>query len=369
MLFVFISHFSYAYFRLNDASLLWTLFGGIGMVASPTFMIISGTMLGYLYALNNKNFSRIRLKLIDKGLFLVIAGHVIITLAHIPIAGGIQKAVRWGFITDIIGFSIILGPLLIDKIDFRWRIFGSISLFVMNWILIFSWYPENIILVFLKETFVGVFKGELKIYEYNFPAIPWFALYFLSSCLGEKIGQSVLDQKRSNITRLIFRLAIISLSLALILFLFPYLLTWAVQGMTLVHLRVFFDPFQKLPPSLGYFFCYGGCGLMITFLLFKFNTIRLVSKIIEYTSIIGKTSLFVFLIQYFIYFTVFPLLALNYTLFWPVYFVLPIVLIFYVAKFWYTAGFNRYMTFGFIFTFVNNKNNLRKKSGLKVNNY
>jgi hypothetical protein len=79
-------------------------------------MIMSGVMLGYLHRSNANKFQRIQTKLIDRGLFLLTIGHVLIALAHSGVAGGILEAFNWGFITDAIGVSIINFPVLFTGI-------------------------------------------------------------------------------------------------------------------------------------------------------------------------------------------------------------------------------------------------------------
>ena len=64
----------------------------LSMIAFPAFMIMSGVMLGYLHRSNANQFQRIQTKLIDRGLFLLTIGHILIALAHSGVAGGILEA-------------------------------------------------------------------------------------------------------------------------------------------------------------------------------------------------------------------------------------------------------------------------------------
>src|SRR5262245_65843957 len=81
MLFVFLSHFGLIYFTDTNATLL-ALSQDIGRVATPTFMIISGVMAGYLFE-SRQDFSGMRTKLRDRGLFYLVAGHLAITAATV----------------------------------------------------------------------------------------------------------------------------------------------------------------------------------------------------------------------------------------------------------------------------------------------
>jgi len=350
MFFVFISHFGYVYFGLNDRQLLWSLFAGIGMVASPTFMIISGCMLGYLYRLQYRDFRRIKIKLIDRGLFLITIGHVLIMMAHVSLAGGIRNAIPWVYITDAIGISIILGPLLIARVSRRIRIHLSLMLFAVNWLLVLFWSPGNTFLHLIKETFVGDFEANLKIYRYLFPILPWFALYFASSSLGEKIGEMDLRGDRLKIRRLFLQIGIMGITASLLLSMPLILKRLSVMNSADVDtiLHVFSNPFQKLPPSLPYYLLYGGIGMIITYLLFHLNMWKFTKRIVDVASIIGRTSLFVFIIQYCVYYTLLYSLKLKYSNYWPVIFAFSMIPMILLAKFWDRNGYNRFITVGLV---------------------
>jgi peptidoglycan/LPS O-acetylase OafA/YrhL len=66
MLFVLISHFSFTYFP-DQLSVTPTVLRTIGMVASPTFMIINGLLIGFLCRLvaATSNISALRLPIAD----------------------------------------------------------------------------------------------------------------------------------------------------------------------------------------------------------------------------------------------------------------------------------------------------------------
>jgi hypothetical protein len=57
----------------------------IAMIASATFMVTSGKMLGNLFTLNPKDFARTRKKYLNRGLFLLIVAHVLIKTAFLPL--------------------------------------------------------------------------------------------------------------------------------------------------------------------------------------------------------------------------------------------------------------------------------------------
>jgi len=116
MLFVLISHFGLTYFGRNGQAHLEDWFERVGKVASPTFMVLSGMMGGFLYAMRRDSFRAIRMRLADRGLFFLTFGHVVIAVAHVPRFGRFDWALYEVFITDTIAFSIIVGPFLVEAL-------------------------------------------------------------------------------------------------------------------------------------------------------------------------------------------------------------------------------------------------------------
>ena len=77
MFFVVLSHFASMYFVEPElAGWCWALVR-VGMIATPTFVILSGMLLG-VHHLAGPRFSRIQTRLIDRGLFLVLASHALV---------------------------------------------------------------------------------------------------------------------------------------------------------------------------------------------------------------------------------------------------------------------------------------------------
>ena len=71
MLFVCLSHFDYVYLRGTPShELQFTIVQRMAMLASPTFIIISGLLLGFLYRTRPEGMPALKAKFIDPGLFL-----------------------------------------------------------------------------------------------------------------------------------------------------------------------------------------------------------------------------------------------------------------------------------------------------------
>jgi hypothetical protein len=71
MLFVCLSHFDYVYLRGTPPhELQFTVVHRIAMLASPTFIVISGLLLGFLHRTRPEGMPALKAKFIDPGLFL-----------------------------------------------------------------------------------------------------------------------------------------------------------------------------------------------------------------------------------------------------------------------------------------------------------
>ncbi|MGA9362883.1 MAG: acyltransferase family protein [Bacteroidota bacterium] len=336
MLGVFLSHFAYGYFNrgVTVSYLPWLFY--VAMLASPMFMIISGVVLGFLYETHKENFEKIKLKLIVRGLFLMGVGHILIVIAHIPAAGSIVGALHWGFITDIIGMNLVIGPLLIGLIRPRERIAFGVLLYAFSIVVGLAWHPTAFALQVFKEMIFGEEYGKGVFTEF-FPFIPWFSLYFLSSCIGERIGRYHLQNNTTRMAALVFKVAVGSLCSVLVLKVGFYLVNvWGLLPDSAPLFRALVSLFHKRPPLPGYFLFFGGVGLLLLFALLKFERQdRLSREFSKVLVMVGRTSLFVFIVQYYVYFGIFTELRLPYSPLWPAYFLLSVAFILLLSKMWY----------------------------------
>lgn len=342
MLFVFLSHFAQSYILPTGKFGLLSVMYLVSMVASPTFMLISGTVLGYLYDTHKDDFGPLKQILIGRGLFLLTLGRILIMLAHIPVAGGFRQMLGWGFITDAIGISVILGSLTIGHLRPSLRFLIGLCLYALSWWVILTWFPNGNLLKSIKYLLFGPLSGyQNLIYADVFPLVPWFGIYLVGSFIGARLGQL---QNRNEMFRapvLVLRWALGALFLAFVIYAVKvYLRDSIPSDLTTAWFHLF--QLGKLPPTILYFLFYGGIGLLFLYAFLRFERSRLVMAIVEFTRILGQVSLFVFILQYYVYFSAFVLLKLDYTVFWPLYFAVSIILIYIPSKMFYNRGLNRY---------------------------
>lgn len=111
----------------------------------------------------------LRRKLIDRGLFLLLIGHVIQVPAYAP-PGKMSDGLRILLITDVIAIAIIVGPTLMIRTRPATRLLGGASLLVCTWLATVFWAPTTDAGRLVTRYALGlVDKGDFA----GFPPVPW----------------------------------------------------------------------------------------------------------------------------------------------------------------------------------------------------
>jgi uncharacterized membrane protein len=338
MLFVFLSHFVEVYFKRHQIPL--DLAYAITMVASPAFISISGAIMGILYRTKGGGFRQTRWRFIQRGLFLLTLGRVLILIAHIPFAGGWKEALRWGFMTDAIGLCILLGPTAMEVLRSRQRALLGSAIYAFSWIVILAWTPAGPAAGFVKELVFGPFLPVSRFFTDVFPLLPWLGLYLIGTSLGEQLGKFLVEGKHEELMRTTLRTGLIALvsSIALLGF---RTLQEKLLGVVSIELHLLLAPLQKLPPGPVYFLFYAGCTFIFLWALIRFQDLRPLKKYSTIVEVLGRNSLFVFIVQYFVYFTFFAVVDFGPRFIWPIYFVLSASGIWAVAYLWERGKIHR----------------------------
>ena len=102
---------------------------------------------------------------------------------------------------------------------------------------------------------------------------------------------------------------------------------------------------KKNPPSPAYFALYGGIGLLMLLFFLKLESIR--GAGLGLAVMVGQTSLFAFVIEYYVYLAIIYPMHLSYTVVWPLYFVASVVTVAFTCWIWRHRGYNRFITVGY----------------------
>lgn len=339
MLGVFLSHFGEIYFQGNAKSGLTHEAWKIGMIASPTFLILSGILLGVFRASRPDQFPAIRLRYMDRGLFLLTIGRILILLAHAPYTG-FRSIVRWGLVTDAIGFAIVLAPWLVPLLGVGFRALLGVLIYAGSWAAVVFWSPARYVGRALKEFFFGSIFGSPHVFIDVFPVLPWFSVFLVASSLGEAMVRAV-EAGGAAAARRLLRNAILVLSgggTAVAMACRPFIAH--------APFRVLGSPFLKLPPGPVYLALYGSIGLCVLFLLLWMEDRSGIECFTRSLGVLGRNSLFVFVLQYYVFFSALSWLHLPYSVLWPVLLACCAVLIWWAARHWERLEGNRFFTVG-----------------------
>jgi uncharacterized membrane protein len=313
------------------------------MVAAPTFMLLSGMTLGYVHRSAPEAYAGFSAKLFERGLFLLTIAHLVLLPSRMYLAPG-WAALRSVEMTDTIGFCIIAGPLVVTRVSAALRVALSIALVVLAWALILS-VPDMASpgLRALQHALIG--HREANWWYSSFPLVPWFSVYLFGTTVGERLRSRDASVPNHN-TRLLLSCAAWVAAAAVLLQLAVVVWSAAMPHETgaMIWMGRLADPFEKFPPSPAYLLVFTSAGLglaAMTSWVVDRGSWRWLS---ERFQIIGRASLFVFIVQSYLYYFVelhwlHPLAGT-----WPLAFAGSLVVVFALAKLWLRLGGNRLLT-------------------------
>lgn len=321
----------------------------MSMIASPAFMLFSGMTLGYTFASAPQRFERFAIRLRERGLLLLTVVHALLIPAHVLRTSTPAGAIRTLFITDTIGVAILLGPAVVRRTHPRARVLFGAGLIALSWIVLFS-VPTSgsaVARAVLDALFGTIGHGW---WEYAFPVVPWFGVYLIGSVIGEGlVAGDARSPPLSDNRRWLSRWALVALGLALLAKLAA---AAGALSPASARLRVAFDflgdPFGKLPPSPVYYLGYGGLALVLARVAFGAVERDLVPWLLDRLAEIGEASLFVFVLQYYVYYVVEMRWPPAYPRLWPLYFLASLLVVAGAAHLWVRWRGNRLLRLPFV---------------------
>ena len=306
MLGVMTAHFGWIFSELHPEFGLGLALAKYLDVSAPTFMVISGALLGYVFERRGRKLGAFALKLMDRGLFLLTAGHLLICAAYVAYATGPYGALAFAQITDAIGLAILLGPFLVVRTSAKTRIFIGISLFVTSWVAVGVWLPESSVGQWVKDTLFGAELSRQSRWGYNFPVAPWISVYIVATALGQHMASV---RHHSGDLALLRRMLTVGAVL-----LFSACCVKAVWGMASYSglaatesagwprlLYALTEFHQKRPPGLGFFLYTTSVSLGLLAALFLVERQRILGAPMSLLTAMGRNSLFLFIVQEHVY--------------------------------------------------------------------
>jgi predicted acyltransferase len=333
MFLVCLSHFAIFHLGRGGAGATARVIAHLALPATTTFMLVSGVVLGILFE-QARDPAALATKLFNRGLFLLAPGHVLIRLAHFREIAAEPSSAHWWFVTDTIGLGLLLGSWLVPRSSARKRLMLGAGVYAGAWLAYLLWSPHGQLLT-VKDYLLG--QPQSLQTGVVFAVLPWLSFYMAATVLGHRIALWRRDGR--DMPRLLFRLALPTLGVAAlghVAHLFAH--APAVRAMLTAG--------QKYPPGPSYVAFGAGVALLLlagcAWLESSARAVRLRASF----AVIGRSSLVVFVIQYYIYYLGVPYLHWPVTRLWPLYFGLTLALIYAFAWLWERYLGNRYLTVG-----------------------
>jgi uncharacterized membrane protein len=345
MLFVCLAHFAGVYPWTTGSRELANYLGTIGMIASPTFVIVSGMMVGFLATTNAAGFPELRIKLLDRGVFLLTVGHLILAITITRSFSVFPGTLRVSFITDAIAVSIMVTPWLVSALSARHRVVLAICAFILNWFVVLQWHPNTSFLIVCKRYLVGIPSGSVETDFLAFPVIPWLAVYLAATALGEMLGRVYATGDRKGAHMMLARMGGIALLIAGAVDGFTDVLRSAHVGSNWNEM-FFFAIYQKFPPGPIYLGFFGGAGVMLLALVLELDRRGAFPRAMNELRQLGRASLFTYVAQYALYVSFLGRLRLSFTPLWPVLFVFSLIALSKAAGAWDRNNGNNILTVG-----------------------
>ena len=262
MFFIGVSHISF--YLINDSGILATNARAIGFLASPNFLLMSGLACGYQLA--HSPTTATALRIVDRGLFAVLVGHLLVTASivyMVPPGTAFEHIV----ITDSIGALLCMAPLL-KRTSARRLLWAGAAVYCLSSLVALAWHPTTSAQILFGALLLSVNDGGMPDIGWISPTLPYMGIFLI----GVGIGKLIYDYRREGRAEaLSVRLAVagsVAIAGALAVniarhFVKPWLTghlapkNWADVVLTTINIR------HDAPPTLTYALFYGGIGVAL----------------------------------------------------------------------------------------------------------
>lgn len=355
MFFVGISHISY--YVLLSAPHLSALLRALGFFATPNFLLLSGLACGYQLAKTDSAGAALRI--VDRGIFVLLIGHCLI-------AGSIAYIVRPGtmfehiVITDNIGLLLCTAPLL-RYVAPRDLLQAGAGLFAVSAAVSHLWRPATVAGAAIAGPLLGINARILPDNGWISPTLSFAGLFLMGVGTGKLINRLQRQQRTSTAWKALFVSGVASVAVATALnvgrhFIKSPLLEHFGSNIWTDAFLAMLDVRHKSPPTIAYALFYGGIGVALVGLIGLLprsgagRLTGIVQPAVATVATIGRASFVSYVcLQWLVDFTP-RFLGFDAALAAPTaslgYLFLISVIVFLVARTWDRHGGNRWLTVG-----------------------
>ena len=333
---------------VQSAPVLYELLTDVTRLATPTFLLLSGFVAAHVLSSDQKDA---RAALLDRALFLLLVGHLLIGLSDLSTASVGEWLFARVVVTDAIGVCLLFAVLMRRR-SARLLFACGAALMLLSWPAAIMIQPESeagralgAVLLHVRSVHSGLVDAAI---------VPYLGLFLVGMGLrkwtdrdGQRDGEGALARRLFVIGGLAVGCAVLGVA------------CWhlaATSGLTAelpldvrAVIRSTLHPGSKLPPSPAYFLAYAGGGLIIAGWCVMCRPRRLMQPFVEWTAVIGRASLMCFILQDWLLRLVPAVTALDELrspAFWLGYFAATVVVLHWAAQRWRGVRGNRFLTVG-----------------------
>lgn len=345
MLAVILSH-SATFLRPSHDRLATTL-TTLGFIATPTFLLLSGVVCAHLGTRDPEHAPRVRSRLIDRGLFLLLVIHLLLGLIHtmwMPASNAIGGSF---YITDAVAVGLLVAAFIGPTMKRDQLLCLGAVLLVGAWLLSATINgPHAGIFRYFERLLVGLEDSGDQDEGWIVPVLPYLGLFLIGLAAGtEYTALRARAASRDAIVRLCVGIGFASLSAGMAL-----KIGWLAAKPELPQtwyrlLHWLTDPRAKIPPGPAYILVYGGAGLVMAGLITRVTGTARGERAVRRLAIVGRSSLFVFVLQYGLIFV--PAWGFHVhgdIPFWGIALVACVICCWTLAWFWDRSNCNRLLT-------------------------
>jgi uncharacterized membrane protein len=323
MLLVILAHTAWLVDRSTAPALPFLALIRFANLASIAFVFVSGTMVSYFLATLDRR--RVVLRFARRAVFLLFVVHPVIWLASwFWFPGEPSAMLRAWYITDTIAACLLIGPALMVTVPAAGRMLLAALLPAAAVVARALWVPDAGIAAVARELLVGS-RPSTTLY----PLLPWLAVFLGGSVLGELLAKAGEDRQK-------FLALSARLKWAASALLGAGVVTVAVYKSSRIVLpnlwnQAWLDAVRPDRTTVLFPSYIGTLLLLLAFVIQRGYGRTGFGRFGWATSVIGRTSLFAFVVQFTIVWSLSAILGLRSSLtlvtIWPMF-------LFYVALIW-----------------------------------
>jgi uncharacterized membrane protein len=345
MVLVCLSHIRYHFDESVPA--LYSALTNLTRLATPTFLLLSGFVAAYVLSSDQR---KTRIAMIDRGLFILLAGHLLLSWADLP-AVGFQE---WLFaritVTDAIAICLIVAALS-SRLPTALIAAAGATLMFASWPVAMRWAPES---DFTRSIAIMLFDAHSEASELTDAALlPYLGLFLVGMSLSRWCSEHLAARDYVSAARKLFALGASAIAIVIAAILVwravkPSLLG-SLDAETIALAQLTLDPRSKLPPSPAYLVFYGGGGLLIAATCLVSRPAVLLRPIVAWAATLGRASMMCFVAQEWMLVVIpalFGFSNLQSPPFWTGYWLAAVIALHALATQWDRARANRFLTVG-----------------------